>query len=70
MKWDGIYRDYTVNQHGSVEDIRTSLKIGSYNRTELEAALRDEESRLKRATVIRMLNTELKKLDKKEATNE
>lgn len=54
---------YLINQAGSVEDIRSSLKCnaGSYSTDDLWSALRNERQNKNRISVVRMLRRALRR---------
>ena len=56
---------FLINQRGSVDDIRKSLKIGSPSKPDLLKALANEMENKNRDTVVKMLLGSLKKQSSK-----
>lgn len=57
---------HTVNRSGSVQDIRNSLQfIDYYTEDDLNRALEDERRRQNRTTVVKLLESALKRIKKK-----
>lgn len=53
---------HLINQLGSLDDIRISLKLNNYSLAALEAALKDETSKTQpRMTVISLIESTIKK---------
>lgn len=58
-------KEFLINNRGSIEDIRCSLKLGMPDIDHLRRAITDEKKNQNRDTVLKMLANALKKQLKK-----